>query len=258
MTQEAEVMIKEEKIVGQPSLMMMILPFACAGCQNQTVSRIIAETLVELGVDGKAVSIIGVGCAGSLVLSMNVDRTMSAHGRPPDLATAVKRLRPDTFVFTVQGDGDCMAIGAGPFIAALTRGEKISIIMCNNTCYGTTGGQLAPTTVMGEVTATTPDGRQPSTEGYPAHTAELAALFKGTAYSARGAVNTPANYQRTRTYIKTAFEKQINNVGLSFVEVLIACPVNWRMSPVDCLKWIDTEMIPEFPLGEFKNVGRIE
>jgi len=130
--------------------------------------------------------------------------------------------------------------------------------MCNNANYGTTGGQLAPTTLMGQTTTTTPNGRDAVMGGYPVHVAELAATFKGVAYSARGALNTPANYRRTRKYVKTAFQKQIDHVGLSFVEVLSACPPNWHLSPVECLGWIEENMIPEFPLGEFKNVDIID
>jgi 2-oxoglutarate ferredoxin oxidoreductase subunit beta len=134
----------------------------------------------------------------------------------------------------------------------------ITTIMCNNANYGTTGGQLAPTTLISQITTTTPSGRDAIMEGYPVHTAELAATFRGVAYSARGALSTPANYQRTKRYIKTAFQKQVDQVGLSFVEILSACPANWHLSPVESLRWIEERMIPEFPLGEFKNVDLID
>ena len=151
-----------------------------------------------------------------------------------------------------------MAIGAESLMGALNRGEKITIIMFNNTVYGTTGGQLAPTTLVEQVTGTTPKGRNPLREGFPVHTAELIATFKGVAYSARGAFNNPYNYERTRGYIKTAFKKQMDNIGLSFVEALSACPTNWHLSPEGSLKQMEQKIIPEFPLGEFKNVDRIE
>ena len=247
-----------EKIFGMPKQVLMPSFMACPGCQHATIGRIAAEVMVELGIDGRVIAIIGVGCTGSLLFMTNVDIALPAHGRGPDAASAIKRVRPDTIVWTMQGDGDCIAIGAGPLVGALTRGEKITIIMGNNTNYGTTGGQLAPTTVMGQVTSTSPNGRDPANDGYSVHAAELAATFRGCAYSARGALTSPDNYQRTKTYIQTAFQKQIDNVGLSFVEVISACPVNWRKTPVECLEWIEDEVLAEFPLGEFKNVDRID
>jgi 2-oxoglutarate ferredoxin oxidoreductase subunit beta len=245
-----------EKVWAAPQ----VLAFspACPGCQYWTIGRIIAEVLEELDIEGKAIAVMGIGCNGYISNALNIDRILGAHGRAPDTATAIKRLSPDNIVFTTQGDGDCMAIGADSFIGALIRGEKFTIIMCNNANYGTTGGQLAPTTLTGQITTTTPDGRNVITEGYPVHTAELAATFTGVAYSARSAVNTPANYQRTKKCVKAAFQKQVDQIGLSFVEVLSACPPNWHLSPVESLKWIEEKMIPEFPLGEFKNVNRID
>lgn len=227
----------------------------CPGCHHPVVARLIGEVLEEMEVDGSAVIITGIGCAAAIA-TLNLDTVLGAHGSAPDTATGVKRMRPECMVVTMQGDGDCIAIGAGSFIGALTRGEKITVIMSNNTNYGTTGGQLAPTTLIGQSTVTSPAGRNPETEGYPVHTAELAASFQGVAYSARGAVNTPANYQKTRKYIKTAFEKQQAGAGLSFVEVLSVCPPNWHMTPLESLDWMAEKMIPEFPLGEFKNVDK--
>ena len=251
-------MMTREKVHGMPEIVFMPSFMACPGCQHPTAGRIAAEALVELGIDGKAIGIMGVGCAAGLMFMTNIDVTVPGHGRGPDAATAIKRVRPDTIVWTMQGDGDCMAIGAGPLVGALTRGEKITILMCNNTNYGTTGGQLAPTTVMGQVTGTSPRGRDAASEGYTVHAAELVATFKGCAYSARSALTSPDNYQRTKRYLKTAFQKQIDNVGLGFVEVITACPVNWHKTPVECLKWIEDEVLAEFPLGEFKNMDRIE
>ncbi|MDY7031277.1 MAG: thiamine pyrophosphate-dependent enzyme [Thermodesulfobacteriota bacterium] len=247
-----------EKVYGMPELMLMPAMMACPGCQHPVAGRIAAEVLKELGIDGNSIAIMGVGCAGGSLFMANIDVTLPAHGRAPDAATAIKRVRPDTIVWTMQGDGDCIAIGAGPFVGALTRGEKITILMCNNTNYGTTGGQLAPTTVMGQVTSTSPQGRNAASEGYTAHTAELAATFKGCAYSARSALTSPDSFQRTKRYIKKAFQKQIDNVGLGFVEVITACPVNWRKTPVECVQWIEDEVLAEFPLGEFKDVDSIE
>jgi len=236
--------------------LVMPLP-SCPGCQHPTIGRIIAEVLEEMELDGRAMVATGIGCSAAVGM-LNIDAVIGSHGGAPDMATALKRLHPEAFVFTVQGDGDCIAIGAGSFVGALTRGEKLSIIMCNNANYGTTGGQLAPTTLTSQVTTTTPEGRDAVMGGYPAHVAELAATFKGVAYSARGALIGPSSYQRTKSYIRRAFQKQVDNIGLGYVEVLSACPPNWHMTPVESLEWIEREMIPEFPLGEFKNVERIE
>jgi 2-oxoglutarate ferredoxin oxidoreductase subunit beta len=241
------------KVVGAGHVLWMPVP-GCPGCQAGSVGRIIADVLEEMGLDGKAILSDGIGCHSGVAV-LNLDVVQGSHGGAPDMATAVKRLSPDSFVFTVQGDGDCIAIGAGSFIGALTRGEMITIIMVNNANYGTTGGQMAPTTLMGQKTTTTPSGRDAASGGgYPVRVAELAATFRSVAYSARGALTTPANYQRTKKYIKTAFQKQVDHAGLGFVEVLAACPPNWHLSPVESLKWIEEKMIAEFPLGEFKNV----
>ncbi len=227
----------------------------CPGCQHPVVHRIIAEVLEDLNIAGKAICMGGVGCHSFVQVAWDIDYNLCAHGRALDAGTAIKRLNPDAIIFSVQGDGDCTAIGAGSFINAMTRGENLTTIMYNNTNYGTTGGQLAPTTLVGQKTSTTPEGRNPETEGYPLHAAELAATFKGTVYSARGSVHSPAVFQRTKKYIKTAFQKQINGPGYSFVEVLTACPPNWHMSPVDSVKRIENEVVNEFPLGEFKNIS---
>jgi 2-oxoglutarate ferredoxin oxidoreductase subunit beta len=230
----------------------------CPGCLHPVVQRAISEVLEKLGLEGQAICMVGVGCHSFATVNWDLDLALCAHGRALDSATAIKRLNPDAVVFTVQGDGDCTAIGAGAFINAMTRGEKITTIMYNNTNYGTTGGQLAPTSLVGQKTTTTPEGRDPDVEGYPIHAAELAATFTGTAYSARGSVHTPAAYQRTKGYIRTAFQKQLARAGFSFVEVLSACPPNWHLTPVDSLKRIEEELIPEFPLGEFKNEDRVK
>jgi len=253
-----EVVVEKPLLLRGEAWMDIIWDLFCPGCQIPLVGRLIAESLEELGVKDRAIMVGCVGCTGILIASLTMDRVSPAHGRGPDVATALKRLHPDTVVFTVQGDGDCIAIGAGPLIGALTRAEKITVIMVNNTNYGTTGGQLAPTTLTGQVTSTTPKGRSPSAEGYPMHTAEMVATFKGTAYSARGSLHTPADYQRTKKYIRTAFQKQMEGVGFGFVEVITACPVNWHMTPVQALDWIGEKVVAEFPLGEFKNVTRIE
>jgi len=249
-----------EKVAGRPALLMpQTAAFVyCPGCQEPLAARVIAEVLEELEMGGKSIGIFDIGCVSFLLGMLDIDALNTPHGRPPDMATAIKRACPDNIVFTVQGDGGLLSIGADPLLGALTRSEKITIIMLNNAVYGTTGGQMAPTSLVGQTTTTTPKGRDVTHFGFPAHGAEMIATFKGVAYCARGAFNTPANYQHTRRYIKTAFQKQMDNVGLSFVEILSACPANWHKSPQDSLKWIEEKLIPEFPLGEFKNVDRLE
>ena len=226
----------------------------CTGCHHPLIERLIAETIEELGLEEDAILVVGVGCSVRAIAVLDIDNIYAPHGRPPDVATAIKRsLGGRPLVLTLQGDGDCIAIGAESLISAAARAEKITIIMINNANYGTTGGQMAPTTLLGQVTTTTPEGRDVST-GFPIHAPEFLADFKGVAYSARGTVHTPANYQRTKKYLKTALKKQVNKVGLSFLEIISACPVDWHLSPVDSLKFIEDKMLAEYPLGEFKNV----
>ena len=248
-----------KKVYGPPQMMGMVAFPSCPGCGQATASKAIMEVLEELGIEGEAVGIIGVGCAGTTFHSAKIDVTMAAHGVSPALATGIKQaLFDDVIVFTLQGDGDCAAIGAGYLVNAAARADKVTVFMFNNANYGTTGGQMAPTTLLDQITTTTPTGRDGSTHGYPLHIPEMLATIKGVAYSARGAISSPANYQRAKRFIKTAFQKQIDEVGFSFVEILVACPVNWHMTPVEAVGWIEDKMIAEFPLGEFKNVARIE
>lgn len=217
------------------------------------------EALEELGIAEKSVVVIGVGCAGMAFFLSKMDMAMCAHGPSPSVATGIKHaLFDDAIVFTIQGDGDCAAIGAGYLINAAARAERITIFMFNNANYGTTGGQMAPTTLLGQVTTTTPTGRDSKMHGYPIHVPEMLATMRGVAYSARGAINSPTHLQQTKKYAKAAFQKQIDNVGLSFVEVLTACPVDWHMDPVDAVKWMEEKQLAEFPLGEFKNVASLD
>jgi len=174
------------------------------------------------------------------------------------MGTAIKRIHPDAVVFTVQGDGDLGAIGLGCFMNALLRAENLTTIFLNNGTYGMTGGQMAPTTLLGQRTTTTEAGRDARASGFPTHGAELAAIMPGVAYSARVTVHTAANFQRAKKALRTAFQKQIDGIGYGFVEFLSACPQVWRMDPIECLRFIDEDMIAEYPLGEFKNVDSID
>ncbi len=232
--------------------------FYCAGCYYPLLQRVICEIIDELGIEGESIAISGVGCSWLTYHALDVDGCDCAHGRAPDVATGIKRsLRGRPIVFTIQGDGDTIAIGAESLIAAASRAERITVIMVNNGNYGTTGGQLAPTTLLDQTTTTTVNGRKADT-GYPIHVAELVASIKGVVYSARDTFTSPANYQRTKKHLRTAFQKQIDDIGFSFMEILSPCPPNWHLSPLDSVKRIEEEVIAEFPLGEFKNLEQIE
>ncbi len=252
---------KEKVISSKPDLWLGVGAgiHACPGCQQPTFIRIIMEALDEMDLAGKAVMVMGIGCSTLIGFAgMNIDRIQGPHGRPPDMATGIKRVCPEALVFTVQGDGDLISIGAGSLMGAINRNEKLTIFMLNNANFGNTGGQMAPTTLIKQVTTTSPYGRAPETTGYPIHVAEFLAGFKTVAYSARGALIDAAHYQKTKKYVKNAFKKQVDNIGVSFVECLTACPVNWHLTPLDSLKWIKEVLIPEYPTGEFKNIDKIE
>ncbi len=216
MTKETETIIKE-RVAGRPRLLIPgVMAFAyCPGCHHPTTARVITEVLEEMGMGDRTVGVFGIGCSTFLMGWLDFDTIGGAHGRPPDLATGAKRAHPENIVFTLQGDGDLLSIGADPLLGALSRGEKITIIMQNNAVYGTTGGQMAPTTLPGQVTTTSPEGRDVATAGFPAHAAEMIATFKGAAYSARGAFTSPKDYNLTKKYIRTAFQKQMDKIGLS-------------------------------------------
>ncbi|MDY6834559.1 MAG: thiamine pyrophosphate-dependent enzyme [Chloroflexota bacterium] len=249
----------KELVYGIPKLKSPLPMMSCPGCGSPLACKAVMEALEDLGVDDKSICVIGVGCAGMGFYVSKMDAAMAAHGPAPATATGIKHaLFDDAVVFTIQGDGDCAAIGAGYAINAAARAEKITVFMLNNSNYGTTGGQMAPTTLLGQTTTTTPTGREPLGCGYPLHMPEMLATIKGVAYCARGAVNTPAHYQQTKKYAKAALQKQIDRVGFSFMEILVSCPVNWHLSPVEALSWIEEKQIAEYPLGEFKNIDAIE
>jgi len=251
----------KELVAGFPKLLDYSHPYTqiyCPGCHYPTFIRALCETVEELEAADDAILVTGAGCCFVSFNCFDFDGLGGAHGRSPDIATGIKRaLHGKPLVFTLQGDGDTIAIGAGSLIAAATRAERITVFMINNGVYGTTGGQLAPTTLMDQTTTTSPKGRTPE-YGFPTHTAELVAHLKGTAYSARCSLTSAANYKRTKKCVKTALQKQIDDVGFSFVEILSTCPTNWHLSPVDCVKRVDEVVTKEYPLGEFKNVDTLE
>ncbi|MFN3966970.1 MAG: thiamine pyrophosphate-dependent enzyme, partial [Endomicrobiia bacterium] len=214
----------------------------CPGCGHGIIHRLIAEVIDELGIREKTIGIAPVGCAVFAYDYFNFDVTEAPHGRPPAVATGIKRVLPDRIVFTYQGDGDLAAIGTAEIIHSANRGENITVIFVNNANYGMTGGQMAPTTLLGQKTLTTPFGRSISQDGYPLKVCELLSSLEGVKFLARCAVNKPANVLQTKKLIKKAFQYQIENKGFSLVEVLSMCPVNWGLSPIEACKWIDEVM----------------
>ncbi len=226
----------------------------CPGCHHGIVHRIVAEVLDELDVLDKAILVEPVGCSVIADRYLNVDAIQAAHGRAPAVATAVKRIHPDSVVFTYQGDGDLASIGCAEIVHAAMRGEKFTTIFINNAIYGMTGGQMAPTTLVNQVTVTSPYGRKIEEAGQPIQISEMLATLKGTNYIARVAVNTPANVNKAKAAINEAFTRQLHGKGFSLVEVLAACPTNWGLSPVKANKYVAENMISYFPLGIYKNV----
>lgn len=226
----------------------------CPGCTHGIVHRLVAETLEELGILGKAVGIAPVGCSVMAYDYFNCDFIQAPHGRAPAVATGAKRANPDNIVFTYQGDGDLAAIGTAETVHAATRGENITIIFINNAIYGMTGGQMAPTTLPNQVTQTTPYGRDVTKAGYPIRVCEMLSTLDGVAYAERVTVTDVPNVRNAKKAIKKAFEAQINKKGFSIVEVLSTCPTNWGLSPVEAVKWLNENMVPYYPLGNFKDL----
>ena len=225
----------------------------CPGCNHGIIHRLVAECLEELGVLGDAIGVAPVGCAVMAYDYFNCDMVEAPHGRAPAVATGIKRAKPDNVVFTYQGDGDLAAIGTAETVHSATRGENITVIFVNNAIYGMTGGQMAPTTLPGQVTQTTPYGRDVNYSGYPVRICEMLSTLSGVAYAERVAVNNVPNIRKAKTAIKKALTAQIGKKGFSIVEVLSGCPTNWGMTPQEALQWIDDKMIPYYPLGVYKD-----
>lgn len=226
----------------------------CPGCGHGIVHRIVAQVIDQLGVRETVVGVAPVGCAVIAYDYWNFDVTEAAHGRALAVATGIKRYRPDLTVFTYQGDGDLASIGIAETIHAANRGENLTCIFINNACYGMTGGQMAPTTVVGQRTATTPLGRNPNNkEGWPIKVSELLAMFDGVCFVARSSLYSANEIQKTTEYIKKAFTNQIEQKGFSLVEVLSPCPTVWQKTPTNSMQWIKEEMVKTFPLGVIKD-----
>ncbi|ABX32179.1 thiamine pyrophosphate protein domain protein TPP-binding [Petrotoga mobilis SJ95] len=230
----------------------------CPGCSHGIVHRLIAEVIDELDIQGKTIMVAPVGCSVFAYEFFDVDGTVAAHGRAPAVATGIKRASPDNVVFTYQGDGDLAAIGTAEIIHAANRGERITTIFINNAIYGMTGGQMAPTTLLGMKTTTTPYGRRENIEGYPIHVSEVLKELSGVAFLARTKVTTPQDVIKTKKYLKKAFYAQLNNIGFGLVEVLSTCPTNWGLTPIESMKWLEDNMVKEFPLGVYVDkVGEV-
>jgi 2-oxoglutarate ferredoxin oxidoreductase subunit beta len=246
-------MKRMKKIFQRPASLKQV-PFRfCPGCGHSLIHRLIAECIDDLRIRGKVVGIAPVGCAVFAYDYFNFDVLEVAHGRPPAAATGLKRAMPNRIIFSYQGDGDLAAIGTAEIIHAANRGENISVFFVNNATYGMTGGQMAPTTILGQKTTTTPSGRKHKMEGYPLRVSELLSTIEGVSYIARTSVDSYKNLIDTKKAIRKSFEYQMKGKGFSLVEILSPCPVDWKLSPKDSIKWLQKEMISVYQLGTLKD-----
>jgi len=226
----------------------------CPGCTHGIIHRLIAETIDELGIVGTTVGIAPVGCSVLAYEFFACDMVQAAHGRAPAVATAIKRVEPENVVFSYQGDGDLASIGMAETVHAATRGENITVIFVNNAIYGMTGGQMAPTSLLGQITQTSPFGRDMAADGYPVRVCELLSTLDGVALAQRVSVDTPGRVRMAKKAIKKAFEYQIEGAGYTIVEVVSTCPTNWGLSPEDAIGWLQDKMLPWYPLGVYKDI----
>jgi 2-oxoglutarate ferredoxin oxidoreductase subunit beta len=244
-----------KKVFSRPKSLKRTAFHYCPGCGHSIIHRLIGEIIDEMELQENIIGVPPAGCAVLAYDYFDIDMGEAAHGRAAAVATGLKRVLPDRIVFTYQGDGDIAAIGTAETIHAASRGENVTTIFVNNAVYGMTGGQMAPTTILGQSTTTSPGGRNERRDGYPLKLSEMLAISDGSAYIERTAVNSPANILKTKRAITKAFHYQLEKKGFSLVEVLSACPTNWKMSAVDSWKWIDEVMSLQFPLGVIKDIG---
>ncbi len=242
----------EQVVYQHPESLSQVPMRYCPGCTHGLIHKLIAEVIDELGIREQTIAVAPVGCSVFLYNYFELDGASAAHGRAPAMATGIKRVQPDKLVFTYQGDGDLAAIGAAEIIWAATRGENITVFFINNAIYGMTGGQMAPTTLPGQVTSSSPQGRDVELTGLPIRMAELIASLPGASYVVRRSVCDIRTIKDAKKAIRTAFRTQINGAGFSMVEFLSSCPTNWGMSPAAALDWIKQNMIPYYPLGDYK------
>ncbi len=255
MTRE-EIIRPENLVYKKPELLNDVPMHYCPGCSHGVVHKLVAEVVAEMGMQEKTIAISPVGCAVFAYKYIDVDWQEAAHGRAPALASAVKRLWPDRLVFTYQGDGDLACIGTAETIHALNRGENITIIFINNAIYGMTGGQMAPTTLLGMKTVTCPYGRDPKLHGYPLKMADIAAQLEGTCYVTRQSVESVASILKAKKALRKAFEYSMQGKGSNLVEIVSTCNTNWRMSPDKANQWMKENMVPFYPLGDLKDNGK--
>ena len=255
MTRE-EIIQPENLVYKKPELLNDVPMHYCPGCSHGVVHKLVSEVVAEMGMADKTIAISPVGCAVFAYKYIDVDWQEAAHGRAPALASAVKRLWPDRLVFTYQGDGDLACIGTAETIHALNRGENITIIFINNAIYGMTGGQMAPTTLIGMKTVTCPYGRDPKLHGYPLKMADIAAGLEGTCYVTRQSVESVASILKAKRAIRKAFEYSMQGKGSNLVEIVSTCNTNWRMSPAKANQWMKENMVPYYPLGDLKDNGK--
>ncbi|OGP54282.1 MAG: 2-oxoglutarate oxidoreductase [Deltaproteobacteria bacterium RBG_13_52_11b] len=244
-----------KKVFSRPKSLKPTAFHYCPGCGHSIIHRLIGEIIDEMELQEKIIGVPPAGCAVLAYDYFDIDMGEAAHGRAAAVATGLKRVLPDRVVFTYQGDGDIAAIGTAETIHATSRGENVTTIFVNNGVYGMTGGQMAPTTILGQSTTTSPGGRKEKRDGHPVKLSEMLAISDGSAYIERTAVNSPAHILKTKKAIAKAFRYQVEKKGFSLVEILSACPTNWKMSPVDSCKWIDDVMSLHFPLGVIKDIG---
>ena len=243
-----------KKIFERPESMTAAHTHYCPGCGHSIAHRLVAECIDEMGLREKTIGVPPVGCAVLAYNYFNFDMVEAPHGRALAVATGIKRVHPDKFILTYQGDGDLAAIGTAETIHAASRGENVTTIFVNNGVYGMTGGQMAPTTILGQHTTTSPGGRKENRDGYPINLSQMLAVATGSTYIERTAVNSPGNILKTKKAVAKAFRVQMEGLGFSLVEVLSPCPTNWKMESAEACKWIDEVMAVHFPLGVIKDV----
>ena len=241
-----------KQVFAKPKALNDAIMHYCPGCGHGVAHRLVAEAMDHFDITERTVGVAPVGCAVLMYDYFNCDIIEAPHGRPPAVATGMKRSRPDLVIFAYQGDGDLASIGLAEIVHAANRGENITVIFVNNTVYGMTGGQMAPTTLLGQATTTSPYGRNFNADGYPIRMAEMIATLEGVSYVARMALDTPANILKARKSVFKGFEMQLNNIGFAFVELLATCPTNWGMDSSEAVRRVREELIPYFPLGVFK------
>jgi 2-oxoglutarate ferredoxin oxidoreductase subunit beta len=250
--------IVAQKVYSRPEALTDIPTHYCPGCTHGVAHRLIAEVIDEMGIREKTIGVAPVGCSVFAYNYFDCDFIEAAHGRAPAMATGVKRVLPERFVFTYQGDGDLASIGMAEIMHAAARGENISVIFINNAIYGMTGGQMAPTTLPGQKTTSSPLGRDVEQVGFPLRMAEILSGLDGVGYVARRSLHDPKNIRLAKKAIRTAFEVQERNLGFALVELLSTCPTNWGVNPLDALKWLEDHMLPAYPIGDFKVAQALE